>query len=70
MIFLTVPDHGCVYTLSQEDGDELFFSPILDDGSVNLEDFYPVEFVDELDEEDNKETMEEIRNRLSRMAKV
>jgi hypothetical protein len=66
MIFLTVPAHGCVYTLSQEDGDELYFSPILADGSVNLEEFAPVEFVDELDEE----TMQEIRNRLQKLMEV
>ena len=43
MIFLTSTDHGCVYTLAQEDGDELYYSPINADGNVNLEEFAPVD---------------------------
>ena len=43
MIFLTSTDHGCVYTLSQEDGDELYYAPIYADGNVNLEEFAPVD---------------------------
>ena len=42
MIFITSSNHGCVYTLSQEDGDELYYAPIMQDGSVNLEEFAPV----------------------------
>ena len=43
MIFLTSTDHGCVYTLSQEDGDELYYAPINSNGNVNLEEFAPVD---------------------------
>ena len=43
MILLTVEDHGAVYTLAQEDGDELYHAPIMQDGSVNLEEFFPVD---------------------------
>jgi hypothetical protein len=43
MIFLTSTDHGCVYTLAQEDGDELYYAPINADGNVNLEEFAPVD---------------------------
>jgi hypothetical protein len=43
MIFLTAIDHGCVYTLSQEDGDELYYAPIYTNGTVNLEEFAPVD---------------------------
>ena len=43
MIFLTSTDHGCVYTLSQEDGDELYYAPIYENGNVNLEEFAPVD---------------------------
>ena len=43
MIFLTSTDHGCVYTLSQEDGDELYYAPINSKGNVNLEEFAPVD---------------------------
>ena len=43
MIFLTSTDHGCVYTLSQEDGDELYYAPIYTNGTVNLEEFAPVD---------------------------
>jgi len=42
MIFLTVPGHGCVYTLSQEDGEELYYSPIMQNSTVDLEAFAPV----------------------------
>ena len=43
MIFLTSTDHGCVYTLAQEDGDELYYAPIYANGNVNLEEFAPVD---------------------------
>jgi hypothetical protein len=43
MIFLTSTDHGCVYTLSQEDGDELYYAPIYENGNINLEEFAPVD---------------------------
>jgi hypothetical protein len=43
MILLTSPDYGCVFTLSEEDGDELYHAPINSDGSVNLEEFAPVD---------------------------
>ena len=43
MIFLTSTDHGCVYTLSQEDGDELYYAPIYSNGNVNLEELAPVD---------------------------
>jgi hypothetical protein len=43
MIFLTSTDHGCVYTLAQEDGDELYYAPIYENGNINLEEFAPVD---------------------------
>jgi hypothetical protein len=67
MIFLTVADHGCVYTLSQEDGDELYYAPIMQDGSVNLEEFAPVD----LDSADMDEMeLFDIRNRLQKLVEV
>jgi hypothetical protein len=67
MIFLTVADHGCVYTLSQEDGDELYYAPIMQDGSVNLEEFAPVD----LDAVDMGEMeLFDIRNRLQKLVEV
>ena len=67
MIFLTVADHGCVYTLSQEDGDELYYAPIMQDGSVNLEEFAPVD----LDAADMDEMqLFDIRNRLQKLTEV
>jgi hypothetical protein len=67
MIFLTVADHGCVYTLSQEDGDELYYAPIMQDGSVNLEEFAPVD----LDAADMDEMeLFDIRNRLQKLMEV
>ena len=67
MIFITYPDHGCVYTLSQEDGDELYYAPIYADGNINLEEFAPVD----LDSADMDEMeLFDIRNRLSAMCQV
>ena len=36
-VFLTVEKHGCVYTVCTEG--ELFYAPIYQDGTVNLEEF-------------------------------
>jgi len=67
MIFLTVADHGCVYTLSQEDGDELYFAPIYKNGNINLEEFAPVD----LDAADMDEMeLFDIRNRLVALCQV
>lgn len=68
MIFITVPDHGCVYTLSQEDGDELYYAPIYTDGNVNLEEFAPVEF--DFSDAEEEATFIDIRNRLVKLAAV
>lgn len=67
MIFLTVADHGCVYTLSQEDGDELYYAPIMQDGSVNLEEFAPVD-LDAVDMDEME--IFDIRNRLQKLLEV
>lgn len=67
MIFVTSTNHGCVYTLSQEDGDELYYAPIYADGSVNLEEFAPVD-LDSVDMDDME--IFDIRNRLVELSKV
>ncbi len=67
MIFLTVPGHGCVYTLSQEDGDELYYAPIMQDGSVNLEVFAPIS-LDDVDMDEME--LFDIRNRLQKLMEV
>jgi len=67
MIFLTVPGHGCVYTLSQEDGDELYYSPIMQNGTVDLEAFAPVG-LDDVDMDEME--LFDIRNRLSKLVQV
>ncbi len=67
MIFVTSTNHGCVYTLSLEDGDELYYAPIYSDGSVNLEEFAPVDLdAADLDEME----LFDIRNRLIKLAEV
>jgi hypothetical protein len=67
MIFLTSTNHGCVYTLSQEDGDELYYAPIYANGNVNLEEFAPVD----LDRADmDKMELFDIRNRLQKLVEV
>jgi hypothetical protein len=67
MVFITSTNHGCVYTLSQEDGDELYFAPIYADGSVNLEEFAPVE-MDAVDMDEME--LFDIMNRLREMVNV
>ncbi len=67
MIFVTSTNHGCVYTLSQEDGDELYYAPIYSDGSVNLEEFAPVD-LDAVDMDDME--IFDIRNRLQKLVQV
>ena len=46
MIILQKQNHGCVYTLSQEDGNELYYAPIYNDNTVNLSEFAPVDLTD------------------------
>lgn len=65
MIILTSPDHGCVYTLGVDD--ELCYVPIYSDGTVNLEEFTPVE-LDSLDMDDME--IFDIRNRLVKLSNI
>jgi hypothetical protein len=67
MVFFTATNYGCVFTLSQEDGDELYYAPIYADGSVNLKEFAPVD----LDSADlDQMELFDIRNRLVEMCQV
>ena len=53
-VFLTVKEHGCVYTICTEG--ELFYAPMYQNGTVNFEEFDIVDFwendadVEELEE--------------------
>ncbi len=67
MVLLTATNYGCVFTLSQEDGDELCYAPIYADGSVNLGEFAPVD-MDSADM-DHMELFD-IRNQLREMVEV
>jgi hypothetical protein len=67
MIFLTSTNHGCVYTLSQEDGDELYYAPIYANGNINLEEFAPVD-MDSVDMDDME--VYDIMRRLKVMNEV
>jgi hypothetical protein len=67
MIFLTSTNHGCVYTLSQEDGDELYYAPIYANGNINLEEFAPVDW-DSVDMDDME--LYDIMRRLKDMNAV
>ncbi len=67
MVFLTLPEFGCVFTLSQEDGDELYYAPIYADGNVNLEEFAPVD-MDSADMDEME--LYDIRNRLIAMCQI
>jgi hypothetical protein len=61
-VFLTVEEHGCVYTVDTEG--ELFFAPLYQDNSVSLEEFDFVDF--EMNDTDDKE-LEEIQECLCKM---
>jgi len=67
MIFLTSTNYGCVFTLSQEDGDELYYAPITVGGNVNLEEFVPVD-MNEIDMDDME--VYDIIRRLKVMSEV
>ena len=64
MVFIQSTNHGCVYTLSQENGDELFYAPIYANGDINLEEFTPVD-MDSVDMEETE--IFDIMNRLRKM---
>lgn len=49
MIFLSKPDYGCIFTLDP-DSQELYFTPIYQNNTVNLNEFAPVDF-DNVDDE-------------------
>ena len=55
-VFLTVKKHGCVYTVCTEG--ELFYAPMYQDGSVNLEEF---DFVDFWESDADVEELEQIQ---------
>ena len=63
-VFLTVKDHGGMYTVCTEG--ELFYAPMYRDGSVNLEEF---DIVDFWDSEVDTEKLEEIQTALIDMMK-
>jgi hypothetical protein len=48
MLILHKEDHGCVYTLGEEN--ELFHAPIYTDNTINLNEFAPVD-MDSCDDE-------------------
>ena len=58
-VFLTVQNHGCVYTVCTEG--ELFYAPMYQDGSVNLEEF---DFVDFWESDADVEELEQIQSAL------
>ena len=65
-VFLTVENHGCVYTICTEG--ELFYAPILANGSVNFNEFDVFYFEDDMSTEEREE-MEEIQSALVDMMK-
>jgi hypothetical protein len=67
MVIFTATNYGCVFTLSKEDGDELFYAPIYADGSINLNEFAPVD-MESVDMDDME--LFDIRNRLVEMCQV
>ena len=68
-VFLTVEKHGCMYTVCTEG--ELFYAPIYQDGTVNVEEFDFVDFMSLMgDEVEVKEELEEIQLTLCKMMQV
>jgi len=65
-VFLTVENHGCVYTICTEG--ELFYAPILANGSVNFNEFDVFYFDEDMTDEEREE-MEEIQGALIDMMK-
>jgi len=65
-VFLTVQNHGCVYTVCTEG--ELFAAPMYKDGTVNMEEFDIVDFYDARDN-DMEEELNEIQDALIDMMK-
>lgn len=65
-VFLTVENHGCVYTICTEG--ELYYAPILSDGSVNFNEFDIVDFYEARDY-DMEEEMNQIQSALIDMMK-
>lgn len=62
-VYLTVEKHGCMYTVCTEG--ELFWAPIYQDGTVNIEEFDFVDFMSLMgDEVEVKEELEEIQSTL------
>ena len=49
MILLSKPNHGCIYTLDP-DTQELYYAPIYQNNTVNLNEFAPVD-LDDVDDE-------------------
>ena len=64
-VFLTAEEHGCVYTVDSEG--ELFYTPLYQDGSANLEEF---DFVDFEESDAGDEQLEEIQEVLCKMMQV
>ena len=64
-VYLTVKEHGCVYTVCTEG--ELFWAPMYQDGSVNLEEF---DFVDFNETDVDEKELEEIQKTLCKMMQV
>jgi hypothetical protein len=60
-IFVTVPDHGCVYTVCTEG--ELFYAPMYQNGTVNFEEFDVVDLMSLMGEEEYNQIVE-IQNKL------
>jgi hypothetical protein len=58
-VFLTVQDHGCIYTVCTEG--ELFAAPIYKNGTVNMEEF---DIVDFWEDDVDAEVLEEIQSTL------
>jgi len=65
-VFLTVENHGCVYTICTEG--ELFYAPIMSDGSVNFNEFDIFYFEEDMSYEEREE-IEEIQAALIDMMK-
>ena len=65
-VFLTVENHGCVYTICTEG--ELFYAPILANGSVNFNEFDIFYFDEDMSDEERDE-LESIQGALIDMMK-
>ena len=67
MIIYQAEDQGCAYSIDSEG--TLFYTPMYQDGTINLEDWCEVDLMNLMGEEDNlRTTVDDIHRKLIKMS--